>query len=140
MFCGCSKVTEVVGPDEMTLESLTVKSLKIVDSKGRVRASLGVSSKDMTALVLYDTEEKVRASLGVNENSASSLILYDAGGLKRVILGVVGAEQTTSMVMLTDGEGKPFVGLSYDDDLPDVFSFDANEAVWKPTWMRHEKR
>lgn len=84
--CGCQKATDVVTADE-----LSVKSLKIVDSHGKLGAELGYSEhahKDFGAVgfVLYDQNRKRRfvATIADDQEGVVFLALRRPDGTVRV--------------------------------------------------------
>jgi hypothetical protein len=67
-------------------KAIRTEKIEVVDSQGRVRASLGVADGG-PALAMYDEKGKPRAGLVVTEK-VPGLFLYDENGKLRASLGV----------------------------------------------------
>src|SRR5262249_13341850 len=93
-------------------QEITVKSLKMVDAKGKVRAELGLKKDSCVSLVLYDTASVHRLALAADDDTAS-VILLDSSGIPRAYLQDT-KDRSTSLV-LNNEKGKGLVSLGTAD-------------------------
>ena len=84
-------------------DPLRVRSLEIIDSKGKVCAVLGPSSEGQSGLILKDKQGLIRSELSVNEAGFPCLILFDKKGSVRAQMSVTQNDRST--LRLADPHG-----------------------------------
>lgn len=94
-LAGCS--TEVVVADQVV-----TKELLLVGADGEPRVFVGATEKG-NGLLVYDSKGKIRAGLGLLADDTSELVLGDAEGKVRV---VITHKADTSVVVLRDAKGQ----------------------------------
>jgi hypothetical protein len=108
-------------------QDLVVRSLKIVDEKGKQRAGLTVL-EDGPNLRLTDEKGKGRASLAVNE-VGSALVLNDDKGKLRAGLAVF---KDGPALGLNDEKGKERAGIAVDEDGPKLrLTDEKRKQIWR---------
>ncbi len=74
------------------------QKIELIDSSGKVRASLGVTDNGLPALIFFDKDNTVSAVLGLTNEYCPALILQGKGGSK--INLSLGADGSSSLALL----------------------------------------
>ncbi len=125
-------------------DPLRVRSLEIIDSKGKVCASLGPASNGQSGLILKDKEGLVRSELSVDESGCPCLLLFDKQGSVRAQMSITQNNRSTlrladphgltRMEMEVNSQGKSLLKLHDSRNFKsNVFACDTNGNLQKIT-------
>lgn len=128
-------------------DPLRVRSLEIIDSKGKVYASLGPASNGQSGLILKDKEGLVRSELSVDESGCPCLLLFDKLGSVRAQMSITQNNRSTlrladphgltRMEMEVNSQGKSVLKLHDSHSLKtNAFACDTNGNLQKITPIR----
>jgi hypothetical protein len=103
-------------------EALDVRSLRLVDDRGDVRAEWGVDTDGATRMSLHDQQGRQRLNLSVLRTGFPGIALINEAGQRRAVLGLL-PDQTTTLVF-ADARGTPraVLGLTNVDAANLVFA------------------
>ena len=97
---------------EAATEDVVVQAqrFEVVDSSGKVRATLAMLPDGMSGLALFDAAGTPRANLLLSDKGTPSLSLDDAAGLERAALALAPFGDTPSLQMLDAAGGGGICG------------------------------
>lgn len=87
----------------MSRKVITAEEIRIVDSKGTLRAQVGAFENGAALVRLFDTSKQVRANFGLGNNGLPHMALLHSDGTPAVFIGVL--PDKTTEVALFDGAG-----------------------------------
>jgi hypothetical protein len=119
-------------------DKIVAHEFDMVDSTGKIRIRMGLSSEGMPGIVLSDAQGKPRAAMTLSPSGESDIGLSDAQGKPRVLMSADPSGEPE--IDLSDSQGNARVEIGVDPVMSGISVLDAQKMYAQKWTSIHQAR